>query len=223
MSTRTIDIDDRLYDYMLGVSLREPDVLRRLREETAKHAHGGMQISPEQGQLMAFLVEALGVRRALEVGVFTGYSSTRVALALPPDGQLVALDVSEEYTSVARRYWREAGVEDKIDLRLGDARKTLAELVHHEREGAGTFDFAFVDADKESYVEYYELCLKLVRPGGVIVFDNVLWSGRVADPADLSPSTLGLRALNDRLKGDERVSIALVPIGDGITLVRRRA
>ena len=221
MSTRTIDIDDRLYDYMLGVSLREPDVLRRLRDETSKHAYGGMQISPEQGQLMAFLVEALGVRRALEVGVFTGYSSTRVALALPPDGQLVALDVSDEYTSVARRYWREAGVEGKVDLRLGDARQTLAALL--QEGSAGTFDFAFVDADKESYLEYYELCLKLVRPGGVMVFDNVLWSGRVADPSDRSSSTLGLRALNERLKNDERVSIAIVPIGDGIALVRRRS
>lgn len=221
MSTRTIDLDDRLYDYMLRVSLREPEVLARLRAETARHAEGGMQISPEQGQLMAFVVETLGVRRALEVGVFTGYSSTRVALSLPPDGKLVALDVSEEYTNVARRYWREAGVLDKVELRLGDARQTLAALL--SEGGAGTFDFAFVDADKEGYLEYYELCLKLVRPGGVLVFDNVLWSGRVADPSDRSPSTLGVRALNERLKNDERVAFALVPIGDGVAFVRRRA
>jgi predicted O-methyltransferase YrrM len=220
MSTRTIELDDRLYDYLLGVSLREPDVLRRLREETAKHAHGTMQISPEQGQFMAFLVEAMGVRRALEVGVFTGYSSTRVALALPPDGRLVALDVSDEYTSVARRYWREAGVEAKVELRLGDARKTLAALL--AEGGAGTFDFAFVDADKEGYLEYYELCLELLRPGGVVLFDNALWSGRVADPADNAASTQAVRALNARLKGDERVSISLVPIGDGLALARRR-
>jgi predicted O-methyltransferase YrrM len=220
MSTRTIDLDDRLYDYMLRISLKEPPVLGKLRKETAHHVAGGMQISPEQGQLMAFLVETLGVSRALEVGVFTGYSSTRVALALPPGGRLVALDVSEEFTNVARRYWREAGVEDRIELRLGDARDSLRALL---TEGAGSsFDFAFVDADKENYVEYFERCLELVRPGGVILFDNVLWSGRVADPDVRDSSTMGLRALNEALKDDPRVTLALVPIGDGVTLVRRK-
>jgi caffeoyl-CoA O-methyltransferase len=221
MSTRTIHVDDRLYDYMLAVSLKEPPVLTRLREETAKHAHGGMQISPEQGQFMSFLVETLGVTRALEVGTFTGYSATRVALSLPPSGRLVACDMSEAYTSIARRYFREAGVEDRIDLRIGDARDTLKTLLNDGH--AGSFDFAFVDADKENYLAYFESCLQLVRPGGVILFDNVLWSGRVADPLDQSESTRGLRALNDKLKDDPRVAIAMVPIGDGVTLVRRRA
>ena len=221
MSTRTIAIDDRLHDYLLSVSLREPPLLRRLREETARLPEARMQLSPEQGQLMAFLVEALGVRRALEVGVFTGYSSTCVALAMPEDGRLVACDVSDEWTRVARRYWREAGVEQRIELRLGPALTTLEALM---AEGAsGTFDFAFVDADKEHYVDYYERCLQLVRPGGVIAFDNVLWSGRVADPADTAATTVAIRALNDRLRDDERVSLTLVPIGDGLTLARRRA
>ena len=221
MSTRTIAIDDRLHAYLLAVSLREPPVLARLREETAKLPQGGMQLSPEQGQMMAFLVEALGVRRALEVGVFTGYSSTRVALSLPPGGRLVACDVSEEWTGIARKYWREAGVEDRIELRIGPALRTLAELV---KEGAaGTFDFAFIDADKENYVAYYEQCLALVRPGGLLAFDNVLWGGSVADPADRRETTVAIRALNAKLHADERVSITLVPIGDGLMLARKRA
>lgn len=213
-------MDGRLRAYLLAASLREPEVLRRLREETSHHAFSGMQISPEQGQLMGFLVEALGVRRALEVGVFTGYSSTVVALAMPPDGRLVACDLSEEFTRVARRYWREAGVEDRIELRLGAAMETLAALL---REGAaGTFDFAFVDADKENYLGYYEHCLSLVRQGGVIAFDNVLWDGRVADPNDNSETTLAIRALNDTVHRDPRVSTSLIPIGDGVLLARKR-
>lgn len=221
MSTRTLGVDDRLHAYLMAVSLREPEVLRRLRDETASHALSRMQISPEQGQLMAWLVEVLGVRRILEIGVFTGYSSTAMALALPPDGKLVACDVSEEYTAVARRYWREAGVADRIELRLGDALGTLATL---ESQGAaGTFDLAFVDADKESYVAYYEACLRLVRVGGVVLFDNVLWSGRVADPADTAATTVAIRALNERALGDPRVAPSLVPIGDGLMLLRRRS
>jgi predicted O-methyltransferase YrrM len=220
VSNRTIQVDDRLHAYLLAASLREPEVLQRLRAETARHAFSGMQISPEQGQLMGFLVEALGVRRALEVGVFTGYSSTVVALAMPPDGRLVACDLSEEFTSVARRYWREAGVEDRIDLRLGPAMDTLAGLI---RDGAaGSFDFAFVDADKENYLGYYEHCLTLVRPGGIIAFDNVLWNGRVADPTDQRATTVCIRALNERVHGDPRVSISLVPIGDGVFFARKR-
>ena len=220
MSNRTIQVDDRLHEYLLASSLREPDVLARLRVETASHALARMQISPEQGQLMGFLVEALGVRRALEVGVFTGYSSTVVALAMPKEGRLVACDVSEEFTRVARRYWREAGVEDRIDLRLGPAMDTLAALL--ASGAAGTFDFAFVDADKENYVGYYEHCLSLLRPGGVIVFDNMLWSGRVADPSDTSETTVAIRELTRKVHGDARVSTSLVPIGDGVLLVRKR-
>ncbi len=219
MSTHTITIDDRLHAYLLG-TVREPPVLARLREETAKLPEGGMQISPEQGQLMAFLVETLGVRRALEIGVFTGYSSTRVALALPQDGHLVACDVSDEWTSVARRYWREAGVEKRIELRLGPALSTLDALL---AEGAAaSFDFAFVDADKENYPPYYEKCLALVRTGGVIAFDNTLWSGRVANPEDRSETTVAIRALNKTLAADPRVSASLVPIGDGLFLARKR-
>jgi caffeoyl-CoA O-methyltransferase len=219
MSRRTIQIDDRLYDYLLEVSVREPPVLAKLREETAKHAFGGMQISPEQGQFMRLFVEVLGVRRALEVGVFTGYSSTSVALAMPPDGKLVACDLSDEFTQVARRYWKEAGVADKIELRLGPGVETLNALI--ASGASGTFDFAFVDADKENYVRYYEQCLKLVRVGGVIAFDNVLWDGRVADPSDLAESTMSIRALNDCIARDDRVFPSMLSIGDGLTLARR--
>jgi predicted O-methyltransferase YrrM len=220
VSNRTVQVDDRLYGYLLAVSLREPDVLKRLRAETSHHAFSGMQIGPEQGQFMGFLVEALGVRRALEIGVFTGYSSTVVALAMPPDGRIVACDVSDEFTQVARRYWREAGVEDRIELRLGPALDTLVQLIG---EGAaGTFDFAFVDADKENYLGYYEHCLSLLRQGGIIAFDNVLWGGRVADPTDQRETTVAIRALNEKLHGDPRVSISLVPIGDGVLLARKR-
>jgi predicted O-methyltransferase YrrM len=220
MSTRTIPMDDRLYEYMLKVSLRETDLMRRLRDETAKMPEHGMQVSPEQAQFMGFLVQALGVRTALEIGVFTGYSSLAVASALPDDGRLVACDVSDAWTGIARKYWREAKVDGRIELRLGNAVDTLDAL---SREGKnGTFDFAFVDADKENYLEYFERCLLLVRKGGVIAFDNVLWSGRVADPNDRSASTVALRKLNDRIAGDERVSMTLLPIGDGLTLTRKR-
>lgn len=220
MSTRTISVDDRLYDYILRVSVREPDVLRRLREETAPMQGAGMQISPEQGQFLRFLVEALGVKKSIEIGVFTGYSSTSMALAMPPDGRIVACDVNDEWTSMARRYWREAGVEGRIDLRLGPAVETLDRLLADG--AAGTFDFAFVDADKENMDGYYERCLQLVRRGGIVAFDNVLWNGSVADPDNHKDSTNAIRALNEKLHGDERVSITLVPIGDGLTLARRR-
>jgi len=220
VSSKTIQVDERLRDYLLRVSLREPEVLRKLREETASHRFGNMQISPEQGQFMAFLVESLGVRRALEIGTFTGYSSTVVALAMPPDGRLVACDVSEEFTSVARRYWREAGVDGRIDLRLGPALETLDALL---AQGArGTFDFAFIDADKENTLAYYEKCLELLRVGGVMCFDNALWYGRVADPADQSEATTAIRVVNDALGRDPRVTVSLVPIGDGVFLARKR-
>lgn len=220
MSVRTIDLDARLYDYLLAVSVREPRVLAELREETARLPSAGMQISPEQGQLLRLLVELLGARRCIEVGVFTGYSSTCTALALPEDGTLIACDVSVEYTDVARRYWRRAGVEPRIDLRLGPALSTLDGLLAAGQ--ASSFDFAFVDADKESYLGYYERCLQLLRPGGLLAIDNVLWGGSVADPTNTSASTLAIRALNEHLRGDERVSISLVPIGDGLFLARKR-
>ena len=220
MSTRTLQLDNRLYEYLLRVSLRESDVMRRLREETAKMPFAGLQVSPEQGQFMSFLVEALGVVNALEVGVFTGYSSLAVATALPENGRLVACDVNDDWTRIARRYWREAGVEHKVELRLGSGVETLEAL---SREGKdGTFDFAFIDADKESYVDYYERCLSLVRRGGVIAFDNVLWNGAVADPSEQGTATVALRRLNDLLTNDARVTLAMLPIGDGLTLVRRR-
>ncbi|MBD1901747.1 class I SAM-dependent methyltransferase [Trichocoleus sp. DQ-A3] len=220
MSKKALGLDDQLYDYLLSSSLREPEILRRLREETANHAYARMQISPEQGQFMALLVQLMGAKKTLEVGVFTGYSSLCVALALPPDGKIIACDVSEEFTSVARRYWQEAGVADKIDLRIAPALETLDRLLAQGE--AQTFDFAFIDADKSNYDGYYERSLQLVRPGGLIAIDNVLWSGRVADPQDRDNSTQNIRALNEKLHRDERVSISLVPIADGLTLAVKR-
>ncbi len=182
MSTRTIGIDNQLYDYLLSTSLREVEILVKLRQETANLPQGRMQISPEQGQFMALLVQLIGAKKTLEVGVFTGYSSLAVALALPADGKIIAADVSEQFTAIARRYWQAAGVADKIDLRLAPGVETLDALLATGQ--AETFDFAFIDADKENYDAYYERSLQLVRPGGLIAIDNVLWSGRVADPAD---------------------------------------
>ena len=220
MSNKYLPLDDQIYEYLHAVSLREHDALRRLREETARMSESNMQIAPEQGQFMALLVQLLGARRTLEVGVFTGYSSLAVALALPPDGRVVACDVSEEWTRVARRYWQEAGVADKIDLRLAPALDTLDRLLGEGQ--AGTFDFAFIDADKSNYDAYYERALELVRAGGLICIDNVLWSGRVADPAVADEDTAAIRALNRKLRGDERVSISLVPVADGLTLALKR-
>lgn len=220
MANRTIALSDGLYDYLLDVSLREPDVLRRLREETAKIPAAAMQIAPEQGQFMALLVELMGARKAIEVGTFTGYSSLSVALALPPGGRLVTCDVNAEWTNVARRYWAEAGVADRIDLRLGPALETLDALI---AEGeAGTFDFAFIDADKTEYDAYYERILTLLRPGGLVSVDNVLWSGRVIDTAKQDSDTRAIRAFNEKIHADPRVSLSLVPIGDGLTLARKR-
>jgi caffeoyl-CoA O-methyltransferase len=220
MSNRTITMTDALYDYLLQVSVREPPVLRRLREFTSRRPHAGMQISPEQGCFMALLVEMIGAKRCIEVGTFTGYSSTAVALALPARGKLICCDVSEDYTTVARKFWREAGVEKKIELRLAPAKRTLDDLL---RKGqAGKFDFAFIDADKENYGAYSERVLKLLRPGGVAAIDNVLWGGSVLDAKDQSVDTKAIRAFNKKLKSDKRVSISLVPIGDGLTLARKR-
>jgi caffeoyl-CoA O-methyltransferase len=220
MSVRTLSLDTKLYDYLLAVSVREPRVLAELREETSRLPSAGMQISPEQGQLMRLLVELIGARRCIEVGVFTGYSSLCVALSLPTDGKLVACDVNAEYTEMARRYWRKADVEERIELRLAPALETLDGLIGSGQ--AGSFDFAFVDADKENYLGYYDRCLTLLRPGGLLAIDNVLWGGSVVDERDASSRTQAIRALNERVRGDERVSISLVPIGDGLFLVRKR-
>ena len=220
MTRRSISLNDELYDYLVGVSVREPDVLRRLREETAELEQSAMQIGPEQGQLMALLLEVMGARRVLEIGTFTGYSALVMALALPEGGSIVACDVSEEWTRMGRRYWAEAGVAHKIDLRLAPALETLDALLAEGR--AGSFDFAFIDADKEGYDTYYERSLELLRSGGLIAIDNVLWSGRVADTGETDEDTVALRALNAKLKDDRRVSLSLVPIGDGLTLAMKR-
>jgi predicted O-methyltransferase YrrM len=220
MSSRTIQMTDRLYDYLLKVSLREPPLLADLRAETAKLPMAGMQISPEQGQFMALLAELIGARRAIEVGTFTGYSSLCVAQVLRPDGKLIACDISEEFTSMARRYWAKAGLADRIELRLAPALDTLKSLL--AGGGAGGFDFAFIDADKTQYGAYYEAILKLLRPGGLMTIDNVLWSGAVADGRKRDADTVALRALNEKLKTDKRISLSMLPIGDGLTLARKR-
>jgi predicted O-methyltransferase YrrM len=219
MSNRSISLTDSLYAYLLSVSLRESDLQRRLREETARDPMARMQISPEQGQFMALLARLMGARRCIEVGVFTGYSSLAVALALPEDGSIVACDVSEAWTSVARRYWAEAGVAHKIELRLAPALETLDAL--HASGAAGTFDLAFIDADKVNYLDYYERVLVLLRPGGLAVADNTLWSGRVADPEVADADTVALRHFNECLYRDARVDLVMLPVGDGLTLARK--
>ena len=220
VTRRTNCLPEELYAYLLDVSLREPPVMRRLREETASLEKANMQIGPDQGQFMALLVELMGARNALEVGTFTGYSALAVALALPDDGRLVACDVSEEWTDIGRRYWEEAGVAHKIDLRVGPAVETLDGLL---AEGcARTFDFAFIDADKEGYDVYYERALELMRTGGLIALDNTLGEGKVVDPAATDVDTNAIRAINSKLAGDERVTLSLLPVGDGLTLVRKR-
>ena len=220
MSDKFLSLTDSIYEYLGAVSLREPDVLRRLREETAELPMARMQIAPDQGQFMSLLIQLINAKKTLEVGVFTGYSSLCVALALPADGEVVACDVSEEWTQIARRYWREAGVAEKITLRIAPAVETLDELIAGGQ--AGTFDFAFIDADKGGYESYYERALKLVRAGGLIAVDNVLWSGRVADPEDREEDTVAIRAFNQKLHADERVSLSMVPIADGLTLALKR-
>jgi caffeoyl-CoA O-methyltransferase len=219
MAHRTLQLDDALYDYVLAHSIREHPAQVALREATKTHPHAVMQIGPEQGQFMALLARVLGARRAIEIGVFTGYSALTVALALPADGYLLACDVSDEYTRIGKPYWQAAGVAHRIDLRIGPALQTLdARLAAGE---AGAYDFAFIDADKTAYDAYYERCLELVRQGGVIAIDNVLWSGSVARPAKTA-DTKALQALNDKLHRDERVDLSLLPIGDGLTLARKR-
>lgn len=220
MSNRTLGLSDQLYNYLLAVSLREPEVLAELRRETMAMAERSMQIAPEQGQFMALLVRLLGARRILEVGTFTGYSALTMALALPADGRIVACDVSDAWTTVARRSWRRAGVDGRIDLRLGPALGTLDELIASGH--AGGFDFAFIDADKENYAAYYERALTLVRPGGLIAVDNTLWGGSVVNPEKTDANTLAIRGFNTALHQDARVDLSLVPIGDGLTLARKR-
>jgi predicted O-methyltransferase YrrM len=219
MSNRTLCVTEKIYEYLVRVSSREPDILRRLREETAEDEMARMQIAPEQGQFMALLLHLIGARRCLEIGVYTGYSSLVTALALPADGRLVACDLNAKWTAVARRYWREGGVAGKIDLRLGPAVETLAQLL---AEGAAaSFDFAFIDADKRHYDHYYEQCLKLVRTGGLIAIDNVLWGGAVAEPEHDDEETRAIRLLNRKLRDDQRVELSLVPIADGLSLARK--
>ncbi|MBY0376040.1 MAG: class I SAM-dependent methyltransferase [Bryobacteraceae bacterium] len=219
MSRATYLLSEAWYDYLLSMSLREPDILNRLRAETAAHPRAQMQIPPDQGQLLQLLIELTGARRTLEIGVFTGYSSLAVALALPPDGRIIACDVSEEYTAIARRYWREAQVEHKIELRLGPALDTLRTL----EAQAGSFDFAFIDADKANYDAYYEAALRLVRTGGLIAIDNVFQMGRALEPdAAADPDVAALRVLNTKIKADSRVTTVTLPIADGLTLARKR-
>jgi len=220
MSGVHVKMTDQLAGYLRRVSVREPEVLRRLREETASHPKAEMQIMAEQGQFMALLVHLLNARRTLEIGVFTGYSSLAVALALPTGGKIIACDVNAEYTAVARRYWREAGVEGKIDLRLAPALQTLDALIAEGR--AESFDFAFIDADKGNYGNYYERALVLLRAGGLIAVDNVLWSGRVADESVDDADTRAIRDFNEKVHHDERVWLSMVPIGDGLTLAAKR-
>ena len=219
MSRRTINLDDVLYDYLLAHSLREHPEQTALRAATRSHPHGGMQISPEQGQFMQLLVKLIGARRTIEIGTFTGYSALTVSLALPADGKVLACDISDEYTAIGKPYWQRAGVAGKIELVIAPAVQTLdARIAAGE---LGRYDFAFIDADKSGYDVYYERCLRLVRQGGLIAFDNTLWSGAVAKPAD-DDDTRALQALNDKLHADQRVDMALLPIGDGLTLARKR-
>jgi predicted O-methyltransferase YrrM len=220
MSNGSIGLDEALNDYLVGAGVREHPVLAELRRATATMPNAGMQIAPEEGSLLAMLVRLLPARHILEVGTFTGYSSTAMALAQPPDGRIVCCDVSQEWTDVARRAWADAGVADRVTLRLGPAAETLDRLLAAGDEGS--FDLAFIDADKPSYDTYYESALRLVRAGGLIAIDNVLWSGRVADPSDHDEPTEAIRALNAKIAADERVDVVMLPIADGLTLARVR-
>jgi predicted O-methyltransferase YrrM len=220
MSKKSLGLDNRVYEYLLSVSLREAEILTKLRQETDCHPMSIMQISPEQGQFMALLVKLLGAKKTLDIGVFTGYSSLVVALALPEDGKVVACDRDPEATAIARRYWQTAGIEHKIDFRLAPALETLDQLI---TEGeTDSFDFAFIDADKRNYPNYYERALILLRPGGVVAIDNVLWSGSVADPKDTDNRTIAIREFNQKLHQDQRVEISMLPLADGLTLALKK-
>lgn len=220
MPSEDLTIGAELWEYMRSVTLREPDLLRRLRQETADLPSSSCQISAEQGQFMALLIHLMGARRTIEVGVYTGYSALVVAQALPEDGHIVACDINEDWTGIARRYWREAGVDRKIDLRIAPATSTLDNLIATGQ--AGRFDFVFIDADKTNYKNYYEQALVLLRPGGLIAVDNVLWYGRVIDAASDDPDTRAIRAFNAQLKGDERVWLSMLPVRDGLTLACKK-
>jgi caffeoyl-CoA O-methyltransferase len=216
MSRKTITLTDELYQYLLSISLHEPSILRRLREETASYEQASMQIAPEQGQFMALLVVLMGARRVLELGTFTGYSSLCMAMAMPPHGRIVTCDASKEWTAVARRYWQEAGVESRVELRLGPALDTLDKLLAEGNERK--FDLVFIDADKENYLGYYEYSLKLLRPGGLVLVDNVLWSGKVIEPDMQDKDTVAIRTFNEYLKKDTRITLSVLPLADGLTL-----
>ncbi len=220
MTNKTLNLDQGLYRYLLGHSLRETAVQRRLREATAQLPEAQMQIAPEQGQFMQLLVRLTGARTIVELGTFTGYSALAMALALPVDGRLITCDLDQAWTAIARRYWAEAGVAEQIELRLGRALDTLAEML--AAGAAGTVDLVFIDADKKNYPAYYERALELLRPGGLVLIDNVLWGGAVADPGVTDAATTAIRALNDRLHHDARVDVSLLPLGDGLTLARKR-
>jgi predicted O-methyltransferase YrrM len=220
VTARTLPLDARLQRYVVEHGVRETSVQRELRRITERMPQSSMQIGAEQGALMQMLVRVMGARRCLEIGTFTGYSALAVALALPPSGRLVCCDLSEEWTAIARRYWKRAGVAGKIELRLAPALRTLDALLEEGR--AGRFDFAFIDADKANYANYYERCLQLVRRGGLIAVDNTLWGGSVADPRKKSVDTLAIRAFNRQLVRDRRVEMVLVPVGDGMSLACRR-
>lgn len=220
LSRETIGLSDRLMSYVRTIGAREDADLARLREETAKHPRAQMQISLEQGQFLALLIELIGAQRTVEVGTFTGYSAMWVAKAMGPSGRVVALDVDKDFTAVALRHWKQAGVDSQIDLRLAPAANSLRKMLDDGE--AGRYDFAFIDADKTNYDTYFELCVQLLRKGGLMAIDNVLWSGRVADPTEHGEDTVALRNLNAKIAKDERVTVSLVPIGDGLTLARKR-
>ena len=223
MSTRSHGLSDALQNYLLATGVREPPVLERLREETRQHPRSQMQVAAEQGQLLCFLATLIGARRTLDVGVFTGYSALSVALALPEGGQVVGCDVSPDYTSVAERFFKEAELRERLDLRIGPAAQTLDALLGEEDDQAETFDLAFIDADKEQYDAYYERCLHLVRPGGLVLLDNVFRDGRVAEPPEeVDESVRAVQQLNAKLHEDDRIDLAMLPVGDGLTLARKR-
>jgi len=219
MSPRSINLTEELYEYLLSVSVREDPILAKLREETAKLSWATMQIGPDQGRFMALLVQLIGARRTIELGTFTGYSSLSVALAMPVDSLTICCDVSKEWTDIAKRYWQEAGVAHKIELHLRPGLETLRKLIDSGQ--SNSFDFAFIDADKENYGGYYEHCLSLVKPGGLIAVDNVLWDGAVIDSNRNDPDTEAIRLFNSNIHADQRVDICMVPIGDGLTLLRK--
>lgn len=220
MSIETTNLTEELYEYLRKISLREPAVLKKLRSETQTMSGAIMQISPEAGQFMALLIELMGAKKTLDIGTFTGYSALVVALALPADGKVISCDVDVNTTNVAKKFWQAAGASDKISLVIGKANETLQKLIDNNE--AGTFDFAFIDADKTNYDVYYEQALALLRRGGLIAIDNVLWDGKVADLDINDPATKALRALNAKLLQDERVTISMIPIGDGVTLAKKR-